>query len=57
MEILHINLKGYDASLTEKSIKCILTVDEFKSSVSKYIEEIDSDLNSIFSDHGFFDEA
>lgn len=57
MEILHINLKEYDASINEKIIKSILTVEEFKSSVFKYIEEIDSDINSIFNDHDFFNEV
>lgn len=57
MDMLQMNQKNYDESAIEQIIKCILTVDEFKSSISTFIQSMGNDFNSILNNHDFFSKA
>lgn len=57
MELLHVNQNGFEGSLIEKVFKCIFTVDEFRTSISKYIESTDDDIHAIWNKFEFFKKA
>ncbi|XP_031636892.1 augmin complex subunit dgt3 [Contarinia nasturtii] len=57
MELLQVNQNGYTGSVIEQVIKCILSVDEFRSSVSQLIQNTENNIYTLWRNHDFFKKA
>lgn len=57
MELLDVNSNVDAASTNEQVIKCILTVDEFESSITKLIENMENNITTLWRDNAFFKRA
>lgn len=57
MELLDVNSDVCEASTDEQVIKCILTVDGFKSSITKLIENTENSITMLWRDNEFFKRA
>lgn len=57
MELLEVNPTNNVASPIEQVIKCILTVDEFKSSLSKLIANTENNISTLWRNNDFFKKA
>ncbi|XP_055309300.1 augmin complex subunit dgt3 [Sitodiplosis mosellana] len=57
MELLEVNPNVYDASTVEQAIKCIITVDEFKSSITKLIQNTENNITTLWRNNDFFKKA
>lgn len=57
MELLQVDQNGYTGSSTEQIIKCILSVDEFRSSISRLIQNTENNIYTLWHNHDFFKKA
>lgn len=57
MDLLNVNPNDYEASTIEQIIKCVITVDEFKSSIEKLIQNTGNNIFTLWRNMEFFQKA
>lgn len=57
VDLLQVNVPEYRGNGIERIIKCILSVDEFKSKVSQQVESLKTKPSSIWIEYEFFKKA
>lgn len=57
MEMLRVNLQDFASAGIEGIIKCILSVHEFKSSISKIVENTFMSMSSLYQNYEHFEKS